>query len=319
MAQRILEPGQIESLAQTSIPRIRLTDGVLEFARRAARLRQLADGSTLGEYLRFLASLVEAQQEALAHLSIPVPTGAHVERSAAHGMPPLHAATWPRAPDWRETLESLCAPLASRSDFPAGVGEGIALIRRAAPSWIEAQAASILEARNEDADARVAPLVAAALQVHWVALACHFGAREVKALDVPGVCPLCGMLPVVSVVYAQSPHQGYRYLHCALCGTEWHRVRVQCTHCGASGKSIGYRFLESTGEQPGAIAQGGPAVRAETCEECRAYRKILYQETDPGVEPLADDVATLALDLLLAREGYHRIACNPLLWLANPS
>ena len=42
MAQRILESGEIETLAERSIPRIRLPDRALIFARRATRLRKLA-------------------------------------------------------------------------------------------------------------------------------------------------------------------------------------------------------------------------------------------------------------------------------------
>jgi FdhE protein len=40
----------------------------------------------------------------------------------------------------------------------------------------------------------------------------------------------------------------------------------------------------------------------------------LYQEKDPGIEPVADDVASLALDVLLGEQGYHRASGNPLLW-----
>jgi FdhE protein len=314
MAQRILEPGQIETLAKASIPRIRLPEREFLFARRAARLRELAGPSALGDYLKFLAALVDAQHAALAKLTVPPPEKAHMEKSAGHGMPPIHPSTWPTPPAWRETLESLCAALAA-PDFPAGVRAGISMIRGATSAWIETQASLILEAQNDAIEVQVAPILMAALQVHGVALAGHFLADEVKPLDVPGVCPLCGTLPVASVVYAQSPFQGYRYLHCALCATEWHMVRVQCSQCGASGKSIGYYSLESTaGAQS---EEGGAAVRAETCEECRGYRKILYQEKDPGVEPVADDVASLALDLLLSDEGYHRANSNPLLWLRN--
>jgi FdhE protein len=317
MAQRILEPGQIETLATGSIPRVRLPNREFVFARRAARLRKLAAGSALGDYLQFLAALVDAQHPALAHLAVPMPAAPHVERSGEHGMPPIHAATWPRASQWRETLEFLCAALAARTGFPAGVSDSIATIRRATPAWIEAQATSILEARNDAIDISVATVVMAALQVHWVALAAHFVADEVKALDVPGVCPLCGSLPVASMVCAQSPYQGYRYLHCALCATEWHMVRVLCSQCGASGKNIAYHSLEANAADKGSSEEGGAAVRAETCEQCHAYRKILYQEKDTGVEPVADDVASVALDLLLAEEGYHRASGNPLLWLPN--
>jgi FdhE protein len=316
MAQRILEPGQIETLANASIPRIRIPDRAFVFARRAARLRRLAGPSALGDYLNFLATLVDAQHAALAKLTVTPPEKTRIEQSGEHGMPPIHPSTWPRPPEWRETLESLCAALAAQAEFPAGVGAALSMIRAATSAWIEAQATSILEVRNDAIEAHIAPIIMAALQVHWVALAGHFIAAEVKALDVPGVCPLCGTLPVASVVYAQSPFQGYRYLHCALCATEWHMVRVLCTQCGAAGKSIAYHSLESTaGASPS--EEGGPAVRAETCEQCRGYRKILYQEKDPGIEPVADDVASIALDLLLADEGYHRANSNPLLWLRN--
>jgi FdhE protein len=317
MAQRILEPGQIETLAERSIPRIRLPDRAFVFARRAARLHKLAAGAALADYLQFLAVLVQAQHVALAHLPVGLPAQAHIERSGEHGMPPIHASTWLQAQPWRETLESLCAALAARPGFPAGVREGIATIRGSTAAWIAAQAASILDAQGEAVDAHIAPLVMAALQVHGVALAGCFVAAEVKALDVAGVCPLCGTLPVASIVCAQSPYQGYRYLHCALCATEWHMVRVQCSQCGASGKNIGYHSLESNAADQGISEQGGAAVRAESCEECRGYRKILYQEKDPGVEPVADDVASLALDLLLGEQGYHRVSNNPLLWLPN--
>jgi FdhE protein len=317
MAQRILEPGQIETLVQRSIPRIRLPEREFVFARRAARLRKLAAGSALGDYLQFLAVLVDAQHDALAHLAVPLPTAEQIARSGEHAMPPVQTATWPRAPQWRETLEFLCAALAAQTGFPAGVSDSIATIRRASPAWIEAQATSILEARTDAIEIPAATVVMAALQVHWVALAAQFAADQVKALDVPGVCPLCGTLPVASMVCAHSPYQGYRYLHCALCATEWHMVRVLCSQCGASGKNIAYYSLAGNAADKSPSEGGGAAVRAETCEQCHGYRKILYQEKDTGVEPVADDVASVALDLLLAEEGYHRASGNPLLWLPN--
>jgi FdhE protein len=93
-------------------------------------------------------------------------------------------------------------------------------------------------------------------------------------------------------------------------------VRVLCSQCGASGKDIAYHSVEAAAAKS-TSEQGGAAVRAETCEQCRAYRKILYQEKDTGVEPVADDVASVSLDLLLGEEGYHRASGNPLLWLPN--
>ena len=60
MVQRVLEPGQIETLASRSIPRVRLPERGSVFAKRAARLRQLSVGASLGDYMQFLAVLVDA-------------------------------------------------------------------------------------------------------------------------------------------------------------------------------------------------------------------------------------------------------------------
>ena len=105
------------------------------------------------------------------------------------------------------------------------------------------------------------------------------------------------------MVRVDAESQGYRYLHCALCATEWHMVRVTCTQCQNT-ENIGYHSIEGS----------SGAIRAESCDRCHTYRKILYQEKDADVEPVADDLASLALDLLMADAGYHRGSGNPLLW-----
>ncbi len=315
MAQRVREPGQIEALTQRSIPRVRLPDRGSLFTARAARLRELSGGASLGDYMRFLAALVDAQQAALSETAAEAPAAGEIARSGEHGMPPIQAAVWlPRQP-WRDTLESLCLALSGHSNFPAGVANSIALLRSATPAWLEAQAMSILDAQGEAIDARTALFIMAALQVNAAALTAGFAADQVKALDIAGICPLCGTLPVASIVRSQAPYSGYRYLHCALCATEWHMVRVLCTHCGAAGKDIAYQSTMSSAAEGSVADTDGAAVRAETCEKCHGYCKILYQEKDPDVEPVADDIASIALDLLLCDEGYHRGRSNPLMWL----
>jgi FdhE protein len=316
MAQRILQPGEIESLAQRSIPRIRLPQPATLFARRAARLRELAEGSGIAEYLRFLAVLVDAQHAAVGRLSLSRPADEQLKRSAEHGMPPIPASSWPSDVRWSDTLKFICRLLRAQAGFPAPLAAILEKIEGADPSWIAAQVEALLQSDAESVEVAAAPLLMGALQVHGVVLAAAFSEDEVRPLDVLGVCPLCGTQPVASRVCANSPHQGYRYLHCALCATEWHLVRVQCSLCGASGKSIAYQsaILEGA-DAPGIAAE--VAVRAETCEECHGYRKILYEEKDMRAEPLADDLATLSLDLLLGERGYHRADSNPLLWQAR--
>ena len=58
------------------------------------------------------------------------------------------------------------------------------------------------------------------------------------------------------------------------------------------------------------------AVKAETCDACRTYAKMLYEGRDMQVDPTADDLASLGLDLLIAESGWARHAPNPLLLTA---
>jgi FdhE protein len=55
------------------------------------------------------------------------------------------------------------------------------------------------------------------------------------------------------------------------------------------------------------------AGRAKTCEQCHCYVKIMQQAAKPALDPVADDAATLALDLLVREAGYRRSAVNPCL------
>ncbi len=302
--QRILEPGQIEALAERAIPRIRLPDRAQVFALRAVRLRQLgAGGNAVGDYLRLMASVADAQQAMLATAESFPPTAEQLRLARTHGMPVAPAASWPREGRWRNLLARLCETVAASPDAPPGVRDLCDRLRHAPVEQLEAQADALLAARTEGVDAAAAPFLMAALQVHWVDLASRLAAADVAELPTHGVCPICGSLPVASVVHSDPRSQGYRYLHCSLCATEWHMVRVTCSQC-ASTKGISYQTIEG----------GTDAVRAECCDACKTYRKILYQEKDRAVEPVADDLATLALDLLLTDAGYHRGSGNPLLW-----
>ena len=304
---RILEPGQIEAFAERAIPTVRLPSTQGPFTLRARRLRQLAEpgapGQTIGEYLRLMAALAELQAAALAAFPALPPTAEQLARGKAHRMPVIHATGWPRAPAWRDLALSFSRSLAATRGAPAMLEEVAARLGDFTVAELESQADALLAARAGAIDVAAAPFVMAALQVQWAALASRLKAGDVAALEVPGVCPVCGTLPVASIVRADEGSQGYRYLHCALCATEWHLVRVTCSQCQNT-ENIGYHSIEGS----------SGAIRAESCDRCHTYRKILYQEKDADVEPVADDLASLALDLLMADAGYQRGSGNPLLW-----
>ena len=54
-------------------------------------------------------------------------------------------------------------------------------------------------------------------------------------------------------------------------------------------------------------------MRAECCATCNSYVKIMLQLKDAALDPVADDVATVALDMLLRDDTTRRGAVNPFL------
>ena len=143
--------------------------------------------------------------------------------------------------------------------------------------------------------------VAAALQVHFVRLAARLDPARLTDVG-QGACPGCGGPPVASLVVDWPAISGARYCACSLCGTLWNHVRVRCVLCGST-KGIGLQEVDG----------GSGAVKAETCDSCHGYVKVMYQAKDAQVEPVADDVASLGLDLLMKAGPYRRGAFNPFL------
>ena len=106
--QRILSRGEIENLDRTSMPRLTQPTERSVFQERANRLRQLAADSAIGDYLRIMAYVADAQQAALLkYTDIPGATKEQIERAQAHGMPPLQAAGWQRDPVWLAILSDV--------------------------------------------------------------------------------------------------------------------------------------------------------------------------------------------------------------------
>lgn len=285
-------------------PHVIAPDAATIFAARAQRFDQLAAGHSLGDWLRFLAAVTRAQHAALQALPAPVlPAAATLALAREHRMPLLPAQSWPRDPAWRQSLAQIVAAVSPAAPEPAR--KDLARLAAYDAERIEALAERVLHTELYGDDAALLPYVAAALQVLWTAGAARLGGAEIAALDMPGVCPCCGLLPVASVVRGGGEVGNLRYLHCALCNTEWNLVRVKCSSCDAT-EGISYRHLEAEG------LQRADAVRAETCDSCRSYLKIVYTEKG-AVDPVADDLATLALDILVDEAGYARSGPNLLL------
>jgi FdhE protein len=176
----------------------------------------------------------------------------------------------------------------------------------------EAQASKLLAGVTFGLDTAAAPFVAAGLQVYFTHLALSLGEAAFQPLDMPSLCPACGSRPTASIVRMGGEPAGQRFLHCSLCAAQWHMVRVKCPRCEST-KGISYAAIDA-----GAGDASKAPVMAEICAECNHYLKICYMERDVGVEPCADDLATLALDLLVTGEGREPWGVNFMLVHGDP-
>lgn len=342
--QRILQPGDIEALDHTAFTRVRLPEPSSLYTDRAARLAQLADGNPIADYLRFAARLVRAQGKVaatLAPLSFSDAEVQQIARAQEHSMP-LFPAAEHIDPVWREVLAQLLNALEQgggsskqpAEPLPEAIQGLVTRLRGMNSDELDALAhrmvtrLALLQTPSKSTEAdelALQPLVLAALQVTYTHRASHLRAADIPYTDPASICPVCAAPPVVSVLRIGGQSAGHRYLHCGLCSTEWHMVRVKCSHCEST-EGVRYQGVESQAEDAEAgteIARKGASgkkeqqvVLAETCDHCHGYRKIVNQEKDPLAEPLADDLATLTLDLLMCETPYARAGANPLLAFA---
>lgn len=278
----------------SEIPHLRLPDAAALFHRRAERFAALAPGHTLQEYLELLGLLAAAQRTALETVPPALPAALDVQR-------PLDAASLRRGPEWRGALTVILDEL-SADEVPDESRAALDRLATLPPPELEALADRVLANAVAGTDLAAGAFVAAALQVYFTALAGQLDpAAAPRARD---GCPACGSLPVVGVVLGDDK---LRYLVCSLCGTQWHHTRIQCTACH-EGKGLAY--YELSGERADAARLPPGYVKAEACPACKAYTKLFYVAAYPALEPFADDVATLALDLLMAEEGWARHGVN---------
>lgn len=285
-------------------PFVRLPDIATHFATRAARLDALAPGNPLEPFLRFVADIARAQHRAASALpSGTLPGDDHVAFCKAHGFALIERLTWARDASFVAGARAVAAALADVA-MPEAAANALAAFSARDDRSIEALADRLLRDEHEPWDMAELPFVAAALELHWARMAALLDPSAPAPLEPRNLCPVCGSTPLASVIEAAAGRQGSRFLCCGLCQTHWNYTRIQCAHC-VSTKGIAYHHVEG----------GSKAVRAETCEECRTYTKALYLEEAPDAEPVADDLATLALDILVGDAGWQRARLN---WYLMP-
>jgi FdhE protein len=282
-------------------PFARLPDPLQLFIDRTQRLRVLSKDHQLGDYLRFLAALSEAQYRIQQDLPEPdMPGPELLARAHEHKMPPLDRSRFTPDVALDTTLDRLLS-LAATIEMPAAA--------RSALERVTAADAGKRHTMIHDVLADAIPVeaiaehifIAAALQVHFARMAARLEADKLMAVG-NGVCPACGSAPTSTLIVGWPKAEGTRFCSCSLCSTLWNYVRVQCAVCG-SNKEITYQEIDGS----------SGTIKAETCGSCRSYVKIFNQRKEPELDPVADDVASLALDILVRELGFARGGVNPYL------
>lgn len=278
-------------------PFVRLPDPKQLFIDRARRFRALADGHDLAAYLTFLADLSDAQAGIQDGLPEPeMPSAGNLARAREHKMPPLDRSRFTADAAFDATLERLLAA-ADAIDMPAAAREALTRLRQA-----EAAIPTMIRNALDDAipieTLAEHVFVAAALQVHFARMAQRLDPTQLGPVG-DGACPACGGAPAASLIVGWPNAQGSRFCSCSLCSTLWNYVRARCTVCGKTEK-ISYQEIEG----------GAGQVKAEICESCGSYSKVLHQHKNNALDPVADDVASLGLDLLVRELGFRRGSVN---------
>lgn len=313
MSIRIVPQEQLADSEKTStigvIPPLLFANLKSLYRGRAERLRQQAQDHPLADYLLFAAGVVEAQEKVRHDHPFENDLTGLLQGSSHSGdfgdngavRPPLDIATLTRDPHWHKLLQALIEELK-----PAASGQVLATLenleKMSAQQWdslADALLSQQFTAENNDK----APFVWAALSLYWAQMATQLpGRAQAEQGEHRQFCPVCGSMPVSGVVQIGTT-SGLRYLHCNLCETEWHMVRVKCSNCEQAGK-LHYWSLDDE----------NAAIKVESCDDCGTYLKLLYQEKDHRVEAVADDLASLVLDVKMEEEGFSRSSINPFLF-----
>lgn len=279
----------------------RLPDPLKLFHDRAERFRFLAERHDLKPYLLFLAGLSDTQNRVQDGLPEPVlPEADAIKRAREFGMPPLDRTRFATDTAFDATLDRLLR-LLTEVEMPEAARSALDRLRTDAALARGEMVRSVLENAIPMETLAEHVFVAAALQVHFARMAAKLDGKALVPVG-DGACPVCGGPPASSMVVGWQGAHGTRYCGCALCGTLWNYVRIKCALCGSTG-GIGYQE----------VAGAGGTVKAETCKSCHGYVKVLQQQVDPAADVIADDVASLGLDLLVRETGFRRGGVNPFL------
>ncbi|HEV7310267.1 formate dehydrogenase accessory protein FdhE [Ensifer sp.] len=278
-----------------------LPEPIRLFQARARRFAFLAENNSLAPYLTFLAALSKLQARLAATLpAVTAVPASRIAEAARATMPPIDRASLAEDAALVATLEAVVEGAADIA-MPEPARLALDAVRAAGEDDRRWLLANILSDQVPADSAAPHLFAAAAVQVHLARLAATLDAQSLVPVSL-GLCPACGGRPATSSVMGTQGIENVRYAACACCSTQWNEVRVKCLCCGST-KGVSYRSVE--------VSEA--TVKAETCRQCQSWVKILYQVKNPSLDPIADDVGSLGLDILMKETEFQRGGFNPFL------
>lgn len=115
----------------------------------------------------------------------------------------------------------------------------------------------------------------------------------------PGPCPYCSGPPTVSVL-RDAAHGSRRSNVCGVCFTESPAPRLGCLNCGET----------NVDALPVFRTEATDPARIDACDSCHGYVKTIDLTRDALACLIADDLASVSLDLWAREQGYQRVRPN---------
>ena len=256
-------------------PFVRLPEPARLFAARAARLRQLGEWADLAPYLRFVAVDRRAPVPPRGRAAAPGgpagggPRARRPSRHAAARAGGLRRRRRARARRWARS-----SPAQPRLDLPAPAR---AALERVAAGDRDARAGMVANVLGDaipaDAIAEHA-LVAAALQVHFAALASQLDAGGAEASR-------RRRLPRLRRAAGDQPRRRLARARRARATAPARSARRSGTTCGRSARSAARPSRSRSARSTAAPATSRPRSAASA----DGYVKVLYQHKDPAPRP----------------------------------
>lgn len=266
------------------------------YTHRVKRLQALAQKSPFSDYLNFCLQIAQQQ----ANLVKQQPVELHQSIPLNNDNPPLSLKNLPLSDVWQKYLNQL---LQAISDTTPQITLIIESLLKNSAEQLQQKALYLLNGELNKVEGNESIFIWSALSLYYCQLASQIKGKAVaENTDNSWLCPVCNSMPVASVIQI-GRNNGLRYLHCSLCESEWYVPRVKCTSCDDL-QHIEYFSLDNT------LA----AIKTECCHACQSYLKIFDQDKDPHLEVIADDIASLILDIKTEEEGFAKSGINPFIF-----